>query len=156
MDLAVPPELIERRIYLIRGQKVILDSDLADLYEVPTKALNQALKRNLDRFPADFAFQLNQQEWTSLRSQAVTSRSWGGRRYPPYAFAEQGVAMLSSVRQRLPDVLVLQLGVISSKLLPRVVGAQGLEHAAHREAQPADAGLAIHFSDFDSDPVENS
>jgi len=106
MDLAVPPELIERRIYLIRGQKVILDSDLADLYEVPTKALNQALKRNLDRFPADFAFQLNQQEWTSLRSQAVTSRSWGGRRYPPYAFTEQGVAMLSSVLQSKRAILV--------------------------------------------------
>jgi len=105
MDLAVPPELIERRIYLIREQKVILDSDLADLYEVPTKALNQALKRNLDRFPADFAFQLNQQEWTSLRSQAVTSRSWG----PPLStirFHRAGVAMLSSVLQSKRAILV--------------------------------------------------
>lgn len=94
---AIPSQRIERRIYVIRNQNVLLDEDLAELYEVPTKALNQAFKRNLERFPDDFAFQLNRDEWTSLRSQTVTSRSWGGRRYPPYAFTEQGVAMLSSV-----------------------------------------------------------
>ncbi|MGA3190183.1 MAG: ORF6N domain-containing protein [Bryobacteraceae bacterium] len=92
----VPVELIERKIYLIRGLKVMLDSSLAELYEVPTKVLNQAVRRNLDRFPADFMFQLNQEEMENLRSQSVTS-THGGRRYQPYAFTEHGVAMLSSV-----------------------------------------------------------
>ena len=93
----VPTERILRSILLIRGQKVMLDADLADLYEVQTRVLVQAVKRNLARFPEDFMFQLDKQEWANLRSQSVISKQWGGRRYPPYAFTEQGVAMLSSV-----------------------------------------------------------
>lgn len=93
---AVPAIQIERHILLIRGEKVMLDADLATLYEVETRVLTQAVKRNLGRFPADFMFQLSKEEFDHLRSQTVTS-SWGGRRYPPYAFTEQGVAMLSSV-----------------------------------------------------------
>jgi uncharacterized membrane-anchored protein YjiN (DUF445 family) len=81
---------------MIRGQKVMIDSDLADLYRVPTKVFNQAVKRNLKRFPKDFMFRLNRKEMEILRSQIVTS-SWGGRRSSPYVFTEQGVAMLSSV-----------------------------------------------------------
>ena len=96
METIVPIEVIERKIYIIRGQKVMLDSDLAELYNITTKVLVQAVKRNLRRFPADFMFQLTNQEVAILRSQFVTS-SWGGRRYVPYAFTEQGVAMLSSV-----------------------------------------------------------
>jgi hypothetical protein len=89
---------IERRILLIRDQKVMLDTDLAALYGVLTKVLVQAVKRNLDRFPDDFMFQLDAAEWETLRSQSVTSNTArGGRRYAPYAFTEQGVAMLSSV-----------------------------------------------------------
>jgi hypothetical protein len=96
--LLVPAERIEHAILVLRGQKVMLDSELAALYEVPVKALNQAVKRNLDRFPEDFMFQLSQEEATSLRSQSVTSKAGrGGRRTEPYAFTEQGVAMLSSV-----------------------------------------------------------
>ncbi len=96
--LPVPVELIERRIYLIRGHKVMLDSDLADLYQVLTKNLNLAVRRNHDRFPEDFMFQLNQEEAESLRLQIATSNvGRGGRRYLPYAFTKQGVAMLSSV-----------------------------------------------------------
>ena len=88
---------IEQRILLLRGQKVILSSDLAELYGVPPKVLVQAVKRNIDRFPHDFMFQLNLQEVRNLKSQIVTS-SWGGlRRATPYAFTEEGVAMLSSV-----------------------------------------------------------
>ena len=87
---------IEGLIYLIRGQKVMLDEDLASLYQVPTKALVQALKRNISRFPIDFMFQLTSEEHSSLRSQIVTSKGRTGRRYAPYAFTEQGVAMLSS------------------------------------------------------------
>jgi hypothetical protein len=92
-------EIIERKIYVIRGCKVMLDSDLAELYQVPTKALNQAVRRNLDRFPPDFMFQLNDEELKNWRSQTVTSnpRARMGLRRPPYAFTEHGVAMLSSV-----------------------------------------------------------
>jgi len=95
----VPLERIEGLILLIRGQKVMLDADLAALYGVETKALVQAVKRNIARFPEDFMFQLTKEEHASLRSQIVTSKpsGRGGRRYPPYAFTEQGVAMLSSV-----------------------------------------------------------
>ena len=92
-----PPERIERFILLLRGQKVILDADLAELYDVETRVLVQAVKRNAERFPDDFMFRLTKQEFAFLRSQSVTSSQWGGRRYPPYAFTEQGVAMLSSV-----------------------------------------------------------
>jgi hypothetical protein len=89
---------ITQRIIFVRNQKVLLDSDLADLYGVTTSNLVQAVKRNLDRFPLDFMFQLNTTEWSNLRSQSVISSSkHGGRRYAPYVFTEQGVAMLSSV-----------------------------------------------------------
>lgn len=88
---------IESRIYEIRDQKVMLDFDLAELYEVETKVLNQAVKRNINRFPEDFMFQLTKIEWNSLRSQFVTSKGKGGTRYFPYAFTEQGLAMLSGI-----------------------------------------------------------
>jgi len=88
---------IESKIYEIRDQKVMLDFDLAELYEVETKVLNQAVKRNTNRFPGDFMFQLTKDEWKSLRSQFVTSKRKGGTRYIPYAFTEQGLAMLSGI-----------------------------------------------------------
>ena len=89
---------IEQRIFLVRGQKVMLDADLAEIYRVPTKSLNLAVKRNADRFPEDFMFQLTDDEVAGLRFHFETSkRGRGGRRYAPYAFTEQGVAMLSSV-----------------------------------------------------------
>lgn len=88
---------IERQIYLLRGQKVMLSMELATLYGVEPRVLVQAVKRNIERFPPDFLFQLSKAEFTALKSQIVTSR-WGGlRRAAPYAFTEQGVAMLSSV-----------------------------------------------------------
>jgi len=100
----LPLETITHRILLLREQKVLLDADLATLYGVETKVLLQAVKRNLERFPEDFMFQLTNQEFNVLRSQSVTSSSealetlrWGGRRTAPYAFTEQGVAMLSSI-----------------------------------------------------------
>ena len=92
----IPVERIQNSIYLIRKQKVMLDKDLAVLYGVETKVLIQAVKRNIERFPSDFMYQLTDKDFTILRSQIVTS-SWGGRRYNPYAFTEQGVAMLSSI-----------------------------------------------------------
>jgi hypothetical protein len=93
----VPPERIERSILLIRGHKVMLDTDLAALYGVETGQLVRAVKRNTSRFPHDFMFQLSEDEFENLRCHFGTSSQWGGRRYPPYAFTEQGVAMLSSL-----------------------------------------------------------
>ncbi len=96
-DLALKQK-IESSIYFIRGQKVMLDRDLAELYGVETKVLNQAVKRNNSRFPDDFMFELTMEEYNSLRSQFVTSKKGrGGRRYMPLGFTEQGIAMLSSV-----------------------------------------------------------
>ena len=92
---------LAERIRTVRGHKVLLDAELAELYGVPTRALVQAIKRNPARFPPDFMFSITEQEVADLKSQIVTSsfstRTWGGRRKPPYAFTEQGVAMLSSV-----------------------------------------------------------
>lgn len=89
-------ELIQSKIYEIRGQRVMLDFDLATLYQVETRVLNQAVKRNIKRFPSDFMFQLTPDEWVILKSQFVIS-SWGGTRKLPFAFTEQGLAMLSGV-----------------------------------------------------------
>ncbi len=105
MNELILQEVIEEKIYLIRGQKVMLDRDLAELYGVPTKRLNEQVRRNIKRFPEDFMFQLNNEEFdilksqiviSGLRSQIATSKR-GGRRYLPYIFTEQGVAMLSTV-----------------------------------------------------------
>lgn len=95
-EMMIPDEFIMKKIYLIRGMKVMLDMDLAELYGVETKQLKRAVRRNEKRFPPDFMFELLQEELENLRSHFGTS-SWGGIRYPPMAFSEQGVAMLSSV-----------------------------------------------------------
>ena len=86
----------EPSVYQLSAERVILDFDISELYQVETKVLNQAVKRNISRFPEDFMFQLTETEWNNLRSQFVTS-SWGGRRHLPYAFTEHGIAMLASV-----------------------------------------------------------
>lgn len=101
---------IENHIFTLRGERVILDMTLTGLYGVETKVLLQAVKRNSDRFPIDFMFQLNEQEFQNLRSQFVTS-SWGGRRYAPYAFTEQGIAMLSSVL-RSPQAIQVNIEIM--------------------------------------------
>ena len=107
----IPRERIERSILLVRGQKIMLDNDLASLYGVETRVLIQAVKRNVERFPEDFAFQLDEEEFDVLRSQFVISKSRGGRRYAPYAFTEQGVAMLSSVL-RSPQAVVVNIEIM--------------------------------------------
>jgi hypothetical protein len=112
VDLPISPlfgeatvtDRIEALIYIIREERVMLDQDLAALYEVETKVLVQAVQRNIKRFPPDFMFQLSFQEFTALRSQIVTSKGRGGRRTAPYAFTEHGVAMLSSVLRSERDV----------------------------------------------------
>ncbi len=94
--IAIPDEIITSKIYLVKDKKVMLDEDLAELYGVTTGNLNKAVKRNISRFPDDFMFQLTKEEFDILLFQIGIS-SWGGRRTPPYAFTEQGVAMLSEV-----------------------------------------------------------
>lgn len=123
----IPAERIERRILLIRSQKVMLDSDLAELYQVETKVLNQAVKRNLERFPADFMFQLTPEETKSLRSQIVTSKKGrGGRRYPPRVFTEHGAVMLASV---LNSPVAVQASIQVVRAFIRLRGIL----AAHKE-----------------------
>jgi hypothetical protein len=116
----ISDDLVVSKIYTIRGLKVMLDSDLAELYEVLTKALKQAVRRNLDSFPEDFMFELTQEEWEHLRSQHVTS-SHGGVRYPPMAFTEHGVLMLSSVlksdRARHMNIQIMRLFVRMREVL---------------------------------------
>jgi len=94
--MIIPHENIARRIYIIRNLQVMLDKDLAELYGVETKRLNEQVKRNINRFPSDFMFQLNQEEFNNLKSQFATS-SWGGVRKLPFAFTEHGILMLSSI-----------------------------------------------------------
>lgn len=98
MQSLLPAEIIESRIYVFRGQKVMIDRDLAKLYEVEIRSLNQSVRRNIERFPQDFCFQLTEEEWTSLRSQTVILKPGrGGKGFRPLAFTEPGIAMLSSV-----------------------------------------------------------
>jgi len=112
---------IESKIYVIRGEKVMLDEDLALLYQVPTKRLNEQVGRNWDRFPNDFAFSLTNQEFENLKSQfATSSLSWGGRRKLPRAFTEQGIAMLSSVLQS-PRAIQVNIAIMRTFIQMRRV-----------------------------------
>ena len=117
-QLPVPPGLIDRRIYLIRGQKVMLDSELAELYQVTTGNLNLAVRRNGKRFPPDFMFQLTKDEAESLLLQTARAKTGrGGRQTPPYAFTEHGVAMLSSV---LNSERAVQLNILIIRAFVRL------------------------------------
>ena len=119
MNELVPHEPIENKIFQFRGQKVMIDTDLALLYGIPVKVLNQSVKRNAERFPDDFMFQLTAEETETLRSQIVTSNNEannpaggrGGRRYLPFAFTEEGVAMLSSVI-RSPRAILVNIAIM--------------------------------------------
>jgi hypothetical protein len=103
---------IQKMIHEIRGQKVMLDSDLAALYEVETSNLNKAVKRNIERFPGDFMFQLTKEEWENLTFQnGISSKQHGGRRFMPYVFTEQGVAMLASVLNS-PKAVVVNINIM--------------------------------------------
>ena len=120
-ELVLPDEAIAARIHWIRGQKVMLDEDLARLYGVVTKELNLKVKRHKDRFPADFMFQLTDDEWSGLRFQVETSKGRGGRRYSPYGFTEHGVLMLSSVlnseRAIAVNIRIMRVFVRMNRLL---------------------------------------
>jgi hypothetical protein len=138
----VPNEVVERRIHLIRGQKVILDADLAELYRVTTGNLNLAVRRNTERFPEDFMFQLTEAEFENLRLQSATSR-WGGRRYQPYAFTEHGVTMLCSVLSS-PHAVQMNILVVRAFVKLREVLANHKDLAVRIER--IEAGQEQHAS----------
>lgn len=137
---------IESLIYIIREERVMLDQDLAALYQVETKALVQAVQRNAKRFPTDFMFQLSFQEFTALRSQIVTSKGRGGRRTPPYAFTEHGVAMLSSVL-RSERAVEINIEVIRAfvKLRQLVVSNSELANRLNHLEQRYDSQFKVVF-----------
>ncbi len=126
---------VERSIRFIRGDKVILDEDLAELYGVETKKLIQAVKRNEDRFPTDFMFQLTNQEFSVLRSQIVTSKiGRGGRRTPPYAFSEQGVAIMLSSVLHSPRAVQVNIEIMRAFVRLRRMLASNAELAERLES----------------------
>ncbi len=141
-EIIVPIQDVARKIFLIRGHRVMIDSDLAEMYQVTTKSLNQAVKRNSERFPSDFMFQITEKEAEFLRSQIVTSKEGsGGRRYLPYVFTEQGVAMLSTVLKSKKAVLVnisimrafvrIRELVLSNKVVLQKLDALERKYATH-------------------------
>jgi len=143
----IPVDRIASRIYIIRGEKVMLDSDLAELYEVPTKRLNEQVKRNIKRFPEDFMFTLTNQEVNGLRSQFATgSQKHRDPRYPPLAFTEHGVAMLSSVlnSQRAVEV---NIGIVRAFIRMREVLATNKELA--RKVDQHDKEIAVLYDYLD-------
>ncbi len=142
----VPLDQINNAIFQIRGQRIMLDADLAQLYEVETKMLVRAVKRNIERFPEDFMFQLTEEEFQNLRSQFGTSSEWGGRRYAPYAFTEQGVAMLSSVL-RSPRAVAVNIEIMRAFVRLRNLLASNAELAQKLEEleQKTDERFKIVF-----------
>ena len=136
------PENIALRIVVLRGSKVLLDADLAELYGVETKALNLAVKRNARRFPEDFMFQLSPEEAGNLRFQIATSSSThGGRRYRPYAFTEQGVAMLSSV---LHSERAVQMNIAIMRAFVKLREAIGTNRALARQFAELERRVGRH------------
>lgn len=126
--MIISRDAVLRLILLVRGQKVMLDSDLGALYGVETKQLLRAIRRHRERFPPDFMFRLTKEEFADLRRQSGTSSSWGGRRYPPYAFTEQGVAMLSSVLNS-PRAISVNIEVVRAFVRLRSMLAENAELA---------------------------
>jgi len=144
--LAAPVELFERKIYFIRGQKVMMDSELAELYQVPTKSLNLAIKRKAQRFPEDFMFRLTKSEADSLRFQNETSNPGrGGRRYLPYVFTEHGVAMLSSVLNSERAVQV-NIAIIRTFIKLREI------LSTHKDLAERLANLERKYQEHDNEP----
>ena len=147
MDI-IPSEILEKKIFLVRGQKVMLDADLAELYQIPTKSLNLAIQRNLGRFPEDFMFRLTLKEFENLRFQFETS-SWGGRRYLPYAFTEHGVAMLSSVLKS-PRAVQMNISIIRAFIKLREILlthkelAQRMEKLEHEQKDQGEQVTEIY------------
>jgi len=136
----LPHELIEKKIFILRGEKVMLDRDLAELYGVAVKVLNQAVRRNSDRFPSDFMFQLDSKEFFNLKSQFVTS-SWGGIRKKPFAFTENGVAMFSSI---LNSPQAIQVNIQIMRTFTRMRRLLASHQEILKRLHPLESGQAKH------------
>ncbi len=151
-EITLSENLVANKIYLIRDKRVMLDRDLAELYEVETRALNQAVSRNMERFPEAFMFQLNQQEFEILKSQFVTS-SWGGTRKLPYVFTEQGVAMLSSVLRSKKAIQVnIQIMMVFTKVREMLVDNLSLKldiEDIKKKLENQDKNLELVFTYLD-------
>ena len=145
MRALIPRERIEQAILVIRGHRVMLDADLAELYGVETKAFNRAVARNMERFPDEFMFRLNKNEYEDLRYHFGTSR-WGGRRYLPYVFTEQGVAMLSSVL-RSKRAIQVNIGIMRAfvQLRGMIVSNKGLARRFNELEKRYDGQFRIVF-----------
>jgi len=147
----ITPKIIEKMIYIIRGKKVMLDSDLAKLYEVNTRTLNQAVKRNIKRFPSDFMFQLSKMEYTDLMSQIVTSSSHGGRRKLPLVFTENGVAMLSGILNSDRAISVnIAIMRTFTKLREFLASDEALSERLHKLEKGTDKMFRIVFEQLDT------
>ncbi|MEW6074815.1 MAG: ORF6N domain-containing protein [Candidatus Omnitrophota bacterium] len=145
MSNAVPAEVIVSKILIIRGKRVMLDKDLALLYEVKTKRLNEQVARNRKRFPEDFMFQLTEEEADFLRSQIATSKR-GGRRYPPFVFTQEGVAMLSSVLNSERAIMVnIQVMRAFTQLRRMLLTNSGLRRKIEAMEKKYDKQFAIVF-----------
>lgn len=151
-EITLSENLVASKIYLIRDKRVMLDRDLAELYEVETRALNQTVSRNKERFPESFMFQLNQQEFKILKSQIVTS-SWGGTRKLPYVFTEQGVAMLSSVLRSKKAIQVnIQIMLVFTKVREMLVDTLGLKldiESIKKKLENHDKNIELVFNYLD-------
>jgi len=149
MTTTVPIERITSKIYLIRGHKVMLDRDLAELYEVETSQLKRSVRRNVERFPKDFMFDLTKDEWSDLRCQFGTS-SWGGVRYMPMAFTEQGVAMLSSVLKSKRAIHAnIQIMRVFTKLRQALLDNESIRKELEELKQITDERFQIVFETLD-------
>jgi phage regulator Rha-like protein len=149
MTTLVPIELIASKIYLIRNMKVMLDRDLAELYGVETKRLKEQVRRNIERFPEDFMFELTKDETSNLRSQFATS-SWGGTRYLPMAFSEHGVLMLSSVLNSERAVQVnIQIMRTFTKLREALIDNKDLKKELEELKQLTEERFRIVFETLD-------
>jgi hypothetical protein len=151
-QIHIPETLVTSKIYIVRNKKIMLDRDLAELYDVETKVLNQAVRRNTERFPEEFMFQLTTEEFEILKSQIVTS-SWGGTRYLPMAFTEYGVAMLSSVlRSKRAIEVNIQIMLIFSKIREMLLDSLSLKldiEEIKRRLNSQDKNLELVFSYLD-------
>jgi len=150
--VTISENLVANKIYLIRDKRVMLDKDLAELYEVETRVLNQAVSRNIERFPEAFMFQLNQLEFEILKSQFVTS-SWGGTRKLPFVFTEQGVAMLSSVLRSKKAIQVnIQIMMVFTKVREMLVDTISLKldiEELKRKLENQDKNIELVFNYLD-------
>ncbi len=151
-SIAVSDSFVASKIYLIRDKRIMLDKDLAELYEVETRTLNQTVSRNIERFPEAFMFQLTQNEFEILKSQIVTS-SWGGTRKLPYAFTEQGVAMLSSVLRSKKAIQVnIQIMMVFTKVREMLIDTLNLKldiEAIKKKLENQDKNIELVFSYLD-------